>query len=204
MSKGRKGPRYLTHDEDKALAVQALGGSDRAYSILAEKYKPILYTAVRRRLGNSIREVEAEDIVMAVMGRAFVSLHLYDPEKSKLFTWMIACLHNHITGKPKGKQRIGGAFYGGIKTQDVSLAYDLQDDSDLIGGVDRVQVIKLMRMLVEKLPEECATAIKLRYFRELSYEEIASEMGIKVGDVWYRIKKGKNILRELSENLDLF
>ena len=204
MSRGRKGPRYLTHDEDKALVVQALSGSDRAYSILAEKYKPILYTAVRRRLGNSIREEEAEDIVMAVMGSAFVSLHLYDPEKSKLFTWMIACLHNHITGKPKGKRRIGGAFYGGIKTEDVSLVYDLGDDQDIEREVDRTQVIKLIRMLVEKLPGDCAQVIKLRYFKELSYEEIAQEMGIKVGDVWYRIKKGKEILRGLSENFDLF
>lgn len=203
MSRGRKGPRYLTHDEDKALVVQALSGSNRAYSILAEKYKPILYTAVRRRLGNSIREEEAEDIVMAVMGRAFVSLHLYDPEKSKLFTWMIACLHNHITGKPKGKRRIGGAFYGGIPTEDISTAYDVSDDDAMLEA-DRTQAIKLLRMLVDKLPPECAQAIKLKYFREMSYEEIASEMGIKVGDVWYRIKKGRDILRKLSENLDLF
>ena len=116
MARGRKGPKYLTHDEDKALVKEALGGSNRAYDLLAQKYKPILYTAVRRRLGNSISEEEAEDIVMFTMGRAFIGLHTYNPEKSKLFTWMISCVHNHMNGLQRTKKRVSTESYHGIPT----------------------------------------------------------------------------------------
>ena len=199
MARGRKAPKYLTHDQDKALVLEALSGSTRAYNDLAQKYKPILYIAVRRRLPH-IPEEDAEDIVMSVMGRCFVSLHLYDPEKSKLFTWMIACVHNHMNGLSTGKKRIKGVEYG-------ESGYDvgeIEDPSDFQADVDRGNVVRLVRMLVDKLPPECAQAIKLKYFREMSNEEIAQEMGIKPTDVWYRVKKGREILKRLSDNHDLF
>jgi hypothetical protein len=62
MKRGRTSPKYLTHDEDKALVTLALSGSNKAYNDLAQKYKPILYIAVRRRLPK-ISEEDAEDIV---------------------------------------------------------------------------------------------------------------------------------------------
>lgn len=199
MARGRKAPKYLTHDQDKALVLEALSGSPKAYNDLAQKYKPILYIAVRRRLPH-IQEEEAEDIVMSVMGRCFVSFHLYDPEKSKLFTWMIACVHNHMNGLNQGKKRIRGVEYG-------ESGYDIdgiEDPSDFQVDVDRVNVVRLVRMLVDKLPPECAQAIKLKYFREMSNEEIAQEMGIKPTDVWYRVKKGREILKRLSDGHGLF
>lgn len=199
MARGRKAPKYLTHDQDKALVLEALSGSTRAYNDLAQKYKPILYIAVRRRLPH-IPEEDAEDIVMSVMGRCFVSLHLYDPMKSKLFTWMIACVHNHMNGLSTGKKRIKGVEYG-------ESGYDvgeIEDPSDFQADVDRGNVVRLVRMLVDKLPPECAQAIKLKYFREMSNEDIAQEMGIKPTDVWYRVKKGREILKRLSDNHDLF
>ncbi len=199
MKRGRTSPKYLTHDEDKALVTLALSGSNKAYNALAQKYKPILYIAVRRRLPK-ISEEDAEDIVMSVMGRCFVSLHLYNPEKSKLFTWMIACVHNHMSGLPKGKKRVQGVEYSesGVDMNEV------MDPSSQDADIDRGNVVKLVRMLVDHLPPECAQAIKLKYFKELSNEEIAEIMGIKPTDVWYRVKKGRDILKELSDRNGLF
>jgi RNA polymerase sigma-70 factor (ECF subfamily) len=200
MARGRKSPRYLTHDEDKKLTTQALSGDTRAYNILAQKYKPILYTAVRRRLGNSISEEEAEDIVMTVLGRAFISLHTYSPEKSKLFTWMIACVHNHMSGLAKKKPRIKGVSY----SESPYVIDEVPDSTDELASIDRANVVKLVRALVDKLPPDCSEVIKLKYFRELSNDEIADIMGIKPTDVWYRVNKAKKILKGFSESHGLF
>ena len=103
--KGYKRARMTTHEEDKALVLEAIAGNQKAYNILLEKYKPILFVAARSRLSNKIVE-DLEDIVMFVLGTAFVKINQYNPEKSLFFTWMIACLHNHINGIPTQKKRI--------------------------------------------------------------------------------------------------
>ena len=202
MARGRKSPKYLTHDEDKALVREALAGSDKAYNTLAQKYKPILYTAVRRRLGNSITEEEVEDIVMTVLGRAFISLHTYNPEKSKMFTWMIACVHNHMSSLKTKKKRIQTVDVVSERHRDILENATYEDTTQ--GDVDRANLVKLVRALVDKLPQECSQVIKLKYFKELSNDEIADIMGIKPTDVWYRVNKAKRILKGLGVRNGLF
>jgi RNA polymerase sigma factor (sigma-70 family) len=202
MARGRKSPKYLTHDEDKALVKEALAGSDKAYNTLAQKYKPILYTAVRRRLGNSITEEEVEDMVMTVLGRAFISLHTYNPEKSKMFTWMIACVHNHMSSLKTKKKRIQTVDVVSERHMDILENTTYEDTTQ--GDVDRANLVKLVRALVDKLPHECSQVIKLKYFKELSNDEIAAIMGIKPTDVWYRVNKAKRILKGLGVRNGLF
>jgi RNA polymerase sigma-70 factor (ECF subfamily) len=202
MARGRKSPKYLTHDEDKALVREALAGSDKAYNTLAQKYKPILYTAVRRRLGNSITEEEVEDMVMTVLGRAFISLHTYDSEKSKMFTWMIACVHNHMSSLKTKKKRIQTVDVVSERHRAILENATYADTTQ--GDVDRANLVKLVRALVDKLPPECSQVIKLKYFKELSNDEIADIMGIKPTDVWYRVNKAKRILKGLGVRNGLF
>ena len=177
MSKKEK-PIYTTHEDDKKLVIQAMSGDQRAYNILTRKYKLILFTAAQRRLPGK-NEEDLEDIVMAVLGRCFISLHLYDPEKSKFFTWMVACLHNHVNSLPKGKKRISAESYQGVSTVSMEIR-EIGESESTIENIDRAQVIKLVRLLVDKLPPDIATAIKLKYFKDCTHEEIAKEIGCKV------------------------
>ena len=199
MSYGRKGPRYLTHDEDKELVVKALNGDNLAYNKLAEKYKPVLYTVIRRRMW-SISEEDAEDITMTVLGRAFVYLKTYNPQKSKLFSWMVACCHNYLNSIPRKKKRIEGIRYIDTDKQ-IETFSNSSDTDDIIGNIDRSNVSKLVRKLIERLPPELAEVFKLKYFKELSNEDIAQIVGIKETDVYYRAKKGRDLLKKwLSRN----
>ena len=196
--RGRKSPKMLTHEQDKDLVIQALGGDNRAYNLLAQKYKPIVYVALRRRLPYILEE-EAEDIVMTVLGKCFVSLHLYNPEKSKLFTWMIACTHNYVNGLAKKKPTV--PIVDPSPAQRIMIENTTHED---VSDVDRANLVKLVRALVDKLPPDCSQVIKLKYFREMSNEEIAEEMGIKPTDVWYKVKKAKTILKKMGTVNGLF
>jgi len=198
--RGRKSPKMLTHDQDKDLVIRALDGDNRAYNLLAQKYKPIIYVAIRRRLPYIIEE-EIEDMVMTILGKCFVSLHSYSPEKSKLFTWIIACTHNYINAIPKKKPT--------VPTVDPTPAHMIMIENTVSedtfqNEVDRSNLVKLVRALVDKLPPECSQVIKLKYFREMTNEEIAEEMGIKPTDVWYRVKKAKSILKKMGTVNGLF
>jgi RNA polymerase sigma-70 factor (ECF subfamily) len=200
IRKGYKSVKYLTHDEDKALVLEAISGNQKAYNTLAQKYKPILYTAAKRRLGQA-EEEDLEDIVMAVMGACFVKIKQYDPEKSKFFTWMIACLHNYVNGIPKKKKQVTTQSYG--VGADSSRFFEI-DSEDMLQNIDREQVVKLVRLLVANLPEDISRAISLKYFKGYTHEEIAQEIGCETNVVWYKLKRGKEMLKKLSEQNNLF
>lgn len=197
--KGRKGPKYTTHEEDKKLVVNAINGDQNAWNILLQKYKPILYIAAKRRLSYYSDE-DLEDIVMTVLGNTFVKIRQYDPERAKFFWWIVGSLHNYISGLYNRKKLIPNESPISLKDAgDFAIDY-----SDFTEEYDREQVSRLIRLLIDKLPEDLSKAITLRYFKEYTNEQIAEELGCKPGDVWYKIKKGRDMLKRLSKNGKLF
>lgn len=201
--KGYRSVAYTTHEEDKELVKSAIEGNDKAYNILIRKYKPILYTAAKRRLPQA-RVEDLEDIVMTVMGNTFVKIRMYDPEKSKFFTWMIACLHNYVSSIPRKKKRLEADSYDRSTNVRDAEAFAVAEEIDINAEIDREQISRLIRLLVSQLPEDISKAISMRYFKEASNEEIAREIGCSAGDVWYKIKKGREMLHKLSKKNKLF
>ena len=195
----RTGPRYTTHEEDKALVVKALGGNNLAYNILAEKYKPILYTLIKRRL-HYLSEEDMEDMVMVIMGRAFVSLKTYNPSVSKFFTWMVSCGHNYINSLPRKKKVVTGIGYAD-SNQNVELIRDTENIED---DMDKKNTFKLLRSLIDKLPQEISQVYKLKFFKDKTNSEIAEIVGIHETHVYYRVKKGREILKKWLEQRGLF
>jgi RNA polymerase sigma factor (sigma-70 family) len=205
--KGYRPVKMTTHAEDKALVISAIEGKQKAYNTLLSKYKPILYTAAKRRLPNKGVE-DLEDIVMIVLGNAFVKLNQYNPEKSLFFTWMVACLHNYINGIPNQKKRIQADsledIYPSNGDSEERVEYNIPDHDGFDLAIDREQTFKLIRLLVDKLPAESAEVIKLKYFKELSNQEIAEILGCNPSDIWYKVKKAKDRLKKLSNSEELF
>ncbi len=205
--KGYRPVKMTTHEQDKELVVSAVEGNQRAYNDLLRKYKPILYTAAKRRLPYKSVE-ELEDIVMIVLGQAFLKINQYDPEKSKFYTWMVACVHNYINGIPKQKKRIHADsledIYPSNSDSEERQEYPILDEDDFDMNLDREQLTKLVRLLINKLPEDLATAITMKYFRDSSHREIAEEIGCKENEVWYKLKRAKELLKKISDKNNLF
>lgn len=198
---------YTTHAEDKALVIEAISGNQKAYNILLTKYKPILFTAAKRRLPKKNVE-DIEDIVMFVLGTAFVKINQYNPEKSLFFTWMISCLHNHVNGIPAQKKRIIADsiedIYPTNEDSDNLIEYQIPDEDPFDLVMDFEQTAKLIRMLVDKLPADSCEVIKLRYFKEMSHKEIGEVIGCDERQVWYKLSTAKRRLKKLSEKENLF
>ena len=204
--RGYKKPKLTTHDEDKELAKRAMTGDQKAYNILLTKYKPIVYTAAKRRLPWVIVE-DLEDITMIVLGNAFVKIHQYDPEKSKFFTWMVACLHNYVNSIPSQKKRVTAYSIEDMypnRDENSLIEWEIPSDDRFDLNYDTKQSFALLRVLMKELPKDIYKVMTLRFFRELSYEEIANELNIDKGLVWYKIKKGRELLKEKSDLHGIF
>lgn len=192
---------YTTHEEDKRLAQEAMKGNQRAYSILLQKYKPILYTAAKRRLPYAVVD-DLEDIVMAVLGTAFVRISQYDPEKSKFFTWIVACLHNYINAIPKGKKRVVTKSYD--EDEETYLKETYVEEATFDEDIDRKKSYELLKILLKKLPKDYGRAIYFKYFKGYNNEELAEALGCDKTLVWYKLQRGRELLKELSHGEELF
>jgi len=64
----------------------------------------------------------------------------------------------------------------------------------------RKQKIKLMRQVVEKLKPHYRHLVELRYFQELSYEEIAVELQLPLGTVKAQLFRAREFLYQILKN----
>ncbi len=62
------------------------------------------------------------------------------------------------------------------------------------------QKIELVRMFVTKLPPKYQRLVKLRYFDELSYEEIATELEAPLGTVKAQLHRARELMYELVKD----
>lgn len=62
------------------------------------------------------------------------------------------------------------------------------------------QKIKLMREIVEKLKPRYKTLVDMRYFQELSYEEISAELKLPLGTVKAQLFRAREFLYNILKN----
>ncbi len=62
------------------------------------------------------------------------------------------------------------------------------------------QKIRLMREVVEKLKPHYRLLVELRYFKELSYEEIANQLELPIGTVKAQLFRAREFLYEILKN----
>jgi RNA polymerase sigma-70 factor (ECF subfamily) len=115
-------------------------------------------------------------------------------------------MHNYINNIPKQKKRIVADSLDSLVqvSENETIEYQVPDEDRFDLNMDREQVIKLIRLIVDKLPEKYSDIIKLRYFKELSYKEIAEELDCETSEVEYKLRLAKNKLKKLSEQSNLF
>jgi RNA polymerase sigma factor (sigma-70 family) len=197
---------YTSHDEDKKLVNRAISGDQQAYAILLTKYKAILYTAAKRRLPEKNTE-ELEDIVMTVLGTTFIQLNTYDESRSKVFTWMLLRLHSHISNIHKQKKRVITKSLDevyGQKDSDDFIEYQVPDEDLFDERMDRKRAMRLIKIMLDKLPPDLSMAVIMKYMQDATYKEIAEKIGCDETLVWYKIKRGRELLKEMAENQELF
>jgi RNA polymerase sigma factor (sigma-70 family) len=180
--------------EDYQLVLDAIEGSEKAYSELLDRYRPSVYATMLKMVHN--RE-DADDLTIEAFGKAFNKLPSYAPHYA-FSTWLFKIAINNCIDYIR-KKRI----------QTLSIDETLQPDSDndyttiLKGNIldpeekfIREQRIQLMRHTLLKLNPKYRTMIELRYFEELSYEEIAVELNLPLGTVKAQLFRAKELMYE--------
>lgn len=73
------------------------------------------------------------------------------------------------------------------------------DDNNPQDEFIKTQRKEMVRIFVDKLPAKYRKLVKLRYFDELSYDEIAAELDKPLGTVKAQLHRSRELLLEIAE-----
>ncbi|MDO8578713.1 MAG: RNA polymerase sigma factor [Dehalococcoidales bacterium] len=128
---------------------------------------------------------EADDVLQEVFVSVWRARRTFDPGKGKLTTWLHRITANKCLEMNR-KRRVKTTPLEGIDPPAIQTGDDVL--------VSRQEYEKLMEAMKTLDPKHRAVLV-LRYFNDLSYEEIAHAVGIPLGTVKSRINNGLKMLR---------
>lgn len=168
----------------------ARGGDKHAFSRLVQAYQRPVFNLTYRMLGSS---EEAEDAAQETFLRAYSRLGQYDPQM-KFSTWVFSIANHHCIDRLRKRR----ATY--ISIDDNPVLENLVEGTPQPEhqALEREQGAEL-QSLVGMLDPDYRTPLVLRYWEELSYEEIAQSMGVTVAAVKSRLFRARQQLMALYE-----
>ena len=181
--------------DDYSIVKQAIKGDQKAYSILHDRYRSPIFHMMLKMVNN--RE-DADDLTIEAFGKAFSKLTSYAPRYA-FSTWLFRIAINNGIDYIRKKR---------LQMLSIDDPIDGESSSDYSGNIRsanldpeeafiRKQRLGLMREMLTKLSGKYRLMIELRYFEELSYEEIARELDIPLGTVKAQLFRAKEMLHKL-------
>ena len=170
---------------------KAKTGDQVAFTFLLDHYWNEVYGFMLKRTEN---ETDTEDIVIETFAKAFDKIATYNPE-FQFNTWLIAIAKNvHIDMLRKKKS----ALFIDITDNEDHQAYNVADTA-LSAEDELIKKQNLSSLLdcIKQLKPHYQEVIQLRYFQELSYQEIADELGEPLNNVKIKLLRAKNLLAEI-------
>jgi RNA polymerase sigma-70 factor (ECF subfamily) len=175
----------LAGGDENELVRRILGGSEKDFRKLVERYQGIVYAVV---LGTAANGAEVEDIVQEEFMKIYTGLRGFRGE-SKLSTWIYRIAKNESLNAAARRK----ADHRPIEEIE-PIASSAGNPEETLG---EKRSRETTRRLISRLEERYRIAIELRYMAEKSYTEIAEIMGIPVGTVKTYIHRAKISLKRM-------
>ena len=181
---------------DLKLIKRALDqGDTTAYNELMKLYRDPLYFMLLEKVGD--KEL-AKDLTIEALGKAFKKLHMYTPNYT-FSTWLFTVARNNcIDYLRKNKIKTTSIDQFTIDNDGKKNKIDIQsDDLNPEGILIRKQKIAILRQVVDKLKPKYRELVKLRYFKEMSYEEISTLLQVPIGTVKAQLYRSREQLFQI-------
>lgn len=177
---------------DTALVELVLGGTQDAFAILVERYKDAVQNLAYRMLSNA---TEAEDVTQEVFVRAYTQLATYKPAH-KFSTWLLS-IASHLAIDQLRRRR-----FLALPLEDVPFLEWMADlgagpEQSILAGEQQDEI----QAYLQRLHSKYRAVIVLRYWYDLSYDEIATALNLTQPLVKARLHRARELLaRYMREN----
>jgi RNA polymerase sigma-70 factor (ECF subfamily) len=164
---------------DAALVARCLRGETEAYDELVRRHEKALYNGALRIVRNS---EDARDIVQGVFVKAYEKLASYDPER-KFFSWIYRMMVNASLNWLDSRR-------GHLELEADLPSKDPSPEGEFVRGEET----RRLEEALARLKPELRLAVVLKYFGELSYDELSYVLDLPAKTVKSRIYEARRIL----------
>ena len=179
---------------DAILLKNYIDGDESALAILIERHQAKVYGFIYSKVGDT---TISDDIFQDTFIKVIKTLktNAYN-EEGKFLPWLMRIAHNQTIdffrkNKKMPMQR---------ETEEYSIFNFMSDSAQNIEGkLIEFQVEKDLKRLVESLPEDQREVLKMRFYDDLSFKEIADITGVSINTALGRMRYAVINLRKLIE-----
>jgi RNA polymerase sigma-70 factor (ECF subfamily) len=177
-------------------------GEQMAYSELLKNYRDSLYFMMLKMTNNP---QDADDLTIEAFGKAFRNLRQYTPDFA-FSTWLFKIASNNCIDFLRRKK-----MNDAVSLDQGDPEEGIDDLANMLHSTSRTpeeeiirqQKIEALRDVVERLKPHYRILIELRYYQELSYEEISIRLDMPVGTIKAQLFRAReflyHILKETRE-----
>ena len=179
---------YIVAD-DRQLARLVLGGDTAAFEYLFDRYRDAIHRLFLQRTGNA---EDADDLLQETFIKVYMNLHRYSPEYT-FGQWLYTIARNTFIDYVRKRQDdlpIDEKFSSPASNTPTP-------EESVITSQQRHQI----ELCIARLPENYRRLIRMRFFDEYSYEEIAVKLSLPLGTVKTQIHRARErMCRLIVEN----
>lgn len=195
---GRKASSQETNtlNQEQVWLDQARQGDKAAFGNLVEAYQGPVFNLAYRMLNNAR---EAEEAAQEAFIRAFTRLDSYNPNH-KFSTWLLSITSNYCIDILRKRRAI-------LLSIDEPLPPHPSLMSENSKGPESQTVMNeqqvLVQQLLQELPDDYRQTVVLRYWYDMSYDEIAEMMETSVSAIKSRLFRARRQLAEIGMEMNL-
>ncbi|MEZ4706597.1 MAG: sigma-70 family RNA polymerase sigma factor [Caldilineaceae bacterium] len=181
------------NEQEQIWVQQALKGDQQAFTRLVEAYQRPVFNLTYRMLGNP---EEAEDAAQETFLRAYSRLKQYNSDH-KFSTWVFSIANNHCIDRLRKRRTTS------VSIDDNPVLQNLEGNPPMPEreAMSSEQAAEIQALLNE-LDADYRTPLILRYWEELSYDEIAQTMDITVSAVKSRLFRARQKMAEIYQQAE--
>ncbi|AZQ60721.1 sigma-70 family RNA polymerase sigma factor [Flammeovirga pectinis] len=184
--------------EDFDLIDEAIEGNEQAYAKLMGRYRKSVYHTILKMVRNVD---DAEDLTIEAFAKAFKNLSKFKKDYT-FSTWLFRIASNNAIDFIRKKKLETYSIDAEITNKDGdTMSMNIQD-SGLTPHEEAIkaQKIEIVHEFVRLLPPKYQRLVKLRYFEEKSYDEIATELEAPLGTIKAQLHRARELLYDLAKN----
>ncbi len=185
---------------DEALVNSFANGDNQAFDILLNRHKSRVYTYILLIVRN--RDL-AEDVFQETFMKVIVTIKQGRyVDNGRFYAWVTRIAHNLIIDifrRERNENTVSNDEF-----EDIDLFNNQKfSEENIEDKLIRNQVMKDVSHLVRMLPESQKEVVVLRYYKNLSFKEIADQTGVSINTALGRMRYAVLNMRRMAEGKDL-
>jgi RNA polymerase sigma factor (sigma-70 family) len=160
----------VVSDNEILVLLRENTSLEKGFRLLMQKYQEKIYWHIRRIVEN---HEDTDDVIQNTFIKAYRGLKGFE-ERSSLYTWLYKIATNEaLTFKKSRNNRASVSIDDEV--------YHLEEKSSL--DFDEQHAYKKFQSAIDTLPDRQKEVFNLRYFSEMSYQEISSMLNTSEGSL---------------------